>query len=283
MTKSKSQLRAEAVERLRNYNKRKHKNLARCVLSDRYEDVSFEANRLMLMSVNGKEADSLQDSRELLEADIKKYRWEHGETSGRVTEWLDRQVAITKDEILGTSYRYARALANGAEDMEIMDELCELRSKVDALESENEKLNSKMQYKNRRIAEPQAKVDVLDSREKLEEDIKSTQWCISLKDILAWLDRQAAITERHWMEICGANANANVELNRQNEELRLKVRRQGKQLAKVQDAIRKRNDGVLKNSWKKQIDELKAERDMYRDKLGRAIDAAHGIIRLKED
>ena len=51
MTKSKSQLRAEAVERLKNYDKRKHKNLARCVLGDRYEDVSFEANRLMLIDL----------------------------------------------------------------------------------------------------------------------------------------------------------------------------------------------------------------------------------------
>lgn len=41
-------------------------------------------------------AHSEPDSREKLEADIKKYRWEHGETSGRVTEWLDRQAAITE-------------------------------------------------------------------------------------------------------------------------------------------------------------------------------------------
>lgn len=36
-----------------------------------------------------------------------------------------------------------------------------------------------------------------DTREKLEEDIKNTQWCVSLKDIFGWLDRQAAITERN--------------------------------------------------------------------------------------
>lgn len=59
--------------------------------ASRFEAVEMGASRLVVRE---------PDSREKLEADIKKYRWEHGETSGRVTEWLDRQAAITKRDTL---------------------------------------------------------------------------------------------------------------------------------------------------------------------------------------
>lgn len=52
-----------------------------------------------LQVITNAEKHELADSREKLEADIKKYRWEHGETSGRVTEWLNRQAAITRAEV----------------------------------------------------------------------------------------------------------------------------------------------------------------------------------------
>ena len=62
----------------------------------------------------------------------------------------------------------------------------------------------------------------VDSREKLEADVlKATKrtGTANQEDIWRWLDRQAAITERHWMEIVGASANANVELKRQIDVL----------------------------------------------------------------
>lgn len=68
-----------------------------------------------------------------------------------------------------------------------------------------------------------------DSREKLEADARALQtriWQagannddISLSHIIELLDRQAAITERHWIEIAGASANANIELKHQIDEL----------------------------------------------------------------
>ena len=76
--------------------------------------------------------------------------------------------------------------------------------------------------------EPQ---DEPDTREKLEEDCEKLIGNIQRRvfsgrdaGALRWqlkelLDRQAAITERYWMEINGANTSANIELNRQRAEL----------------------------------------------------------------
>ena len=63
-----------------------------------------------------------------------------------------------------------------------------------------------------------------DSRERIEADVRkigSNTWWID--KVFGWLDRQAAITERHWMKISGANTLANIELNKQREELQRKV------------------------------------------------------------
>lgn len=72
-----------------------------------------------------------------------------------------------------------------------------------------------------------------DSREKLEAEVRRIAFQFSpdttpdgnpeyelRAEIMDLLDRQAAITERHWMEICGASANANIELKRQIDELK---------------------------------------------------------------
>jgi len=113
------------------------------------------------------------------------------------------------------------------------------------------------------------RITFTDTREMLEADARKLQeriWNagtnhegISLSHIIALLDRQAAITERHWMEICGANANANVELKRQIDVLEA-------------------NNAQLHTL----VAELQAERDRYREKLGRAIDAAHEVVRMME-
>lgn len=53
-----------------------------------------------LPSVNGKEADSLQDSREKLEAEIRyEYNGSISNEAEGIIEWLDRQAAITKMEM----------------------------------------------------------------------------------------------------------------------------------------------------------------------------------------
>lgn len=73
-----------------------------------------------------------------------------------------------------------------------------------------------------------------DTREKLEVDVRkfTERWgalggyymrvygSVAYVQIIELLDRQAAITERHWMEIVGASANANIELKRHIDELK---------------------------------------------------------------
>lgn len=79
-----------------------------------------------------------------------------------------------------------------------------------------------------------------DTRKKLEADVQvlTEQWgryggnfmrvygSVAYAQIIGLLDRQAAITEQHWMEIVGASANANVELKRQIDELQAKLDQQ---------------------------------------------------------
>lgn len=110
---------------------------------------------------------------------------------------------------------------------------------------------------------PQTARECADSREKLEADVRweaghyfawDSKRCELVGKIIGWLDRQAAITKRHWMEICGANANANIELKRQIDVLEA-------------------NNAQLHTL----IAELQDERDIYREKLGRAIDAARTL------
>lgn len=99
--------------------------------------------------------------------------------------------------------------------------------------------------------------------------------------IMHLLDRQASITERHWMEICGANANANLELKRQIDRLKAE-RDEWKTKCDTREVAYKQADAQRK-IYSEQIDELFAERDMYRDKLGRAIDAAQAITRVMDE
>lgn len=68
-----------------------------------------------------------------------------------------------------------------------------------------------------------------DTREKLEADVHrvadeteafySGEGFIDTRKIIGWLDRQAAITERHWTEMYAASTNANMELKLQLDEL----------------------------------------------------------------
>jgi hypothetical protein len=62
-----------------------------------------------------------------------------------------------------------------------------------------------------KMGKPAETSDYEDTREKLVEDIKSTQWCVSLKDVLGWLDRQAAITEREVREALEQTISAAAE------------------------------------------------------------------------
>lgn len=127
--KAKAQLRAEAVERLRNCYYTSDSDLMRAMLNWGHEPHTGDDSRFALIglltdeeprkfgvtaeqmakastdffdkfpSINGKKADSLQDSREKLEAEIRyEYNGSISNEAEQIIEWLDRQAAITRTE-----------------------------------------------------------------------------------------------------------------------------------------------------------------------------------------
>ena len=88
-----------------------------------------------------------------------------------------------------------------------------------------------------------------DTREKLEEDVRSHFWhhdCCRTDMVLGWLDRQAAITERYWMHLCGCTTNASVEISKklkaaedENVRLREELEAAGDEI----DRLKKDRDG----------------------------------------
>lgn len=102
-----------------------------------------------------------------------------------------------------------------------------------------------------------------DSREKLEADMAAwldDNLCVDCYDAdiaYGWLDRQAAITERCWMQINGANTSANIVLNKRIKELEHQRTVMAKKLMSAE-----------------------RDRDRYRAALGKAIDCADEIRRL---
>lgn len=142
--------------------------------------------------------------------------------------------------------------------------------------------------------EPSSDQIVPDSRERLEADVqkhfthrtstamwspsanKATDWLsVSMEAVLGWLDRQAAITERHWMEICGANANANVELKRQIDDLTADAKKMGDQLydmENLRDVLKAELDIAqeVSDGLRSSLDDVMAERNQLaeeRDEL----------------
>lgn len=151
MTKSKSQLRAEAVERLRDCRYHTLADYVRAMLGWGHEP-HFEDSRDALIDL--------------------------------LTDEEPRKFGVTAEQMAKASADYFDKLpsVNG--------------KKVDSPQDSRERLEAEIRYEyNGRI-----------------------EW--EADQIIGWLDRQAAITERHWMEICGANASANVELKRQIDALK---------------------------------------------------------------
>lgn len=87
-----------------------------------------------------------------------------------------------------------------------------------------------------------------DTRERLESEID--EWCAehfnssfsgrAFNLILEWLDRQAAITERYWMHLCGCTTRASVEISKklkaaeaENEDLRKELETAKRECVKV--------------------------------------------------
>jgi predicted nuclease with TOPRIM domain len=136
-----------------------------------------------------------------------------------------------------------------------------------------------------------------DTREQLETDIlfEYLEFPGDQNRIFAYLDRQAAITraeckntfvhfaERLQLVQNGYDAALRDmqpkvdELTAERDELGEKNSRQRRQLGELQDAIRERNDGVLKRQWQQQVDALTAERDQLKADLKTANDTCNTL------
>lgn len=69
----------------------------------------------------------------------------------------------------------------------------------------------------------------------------------------------------HIKELCDNIDAIHASLEQKNAKLHEKVLNQRKQLAEVQEAIERRNNGVLKRRWQKKMDALKKENEKLRD------------------
>ena len=289
MTKTKRQLRAEAVERLRNIPNERM-NAASVVIAIAGEAAyrlggTRDARDMCidLLTDDDSTTELLSDevdSREKLEADVLKYYTHTVSTAmwppsankhtdmvsvsmDDVLGWLDRQAAITANETNHDNPYVGLVRGKQWERTETSDYYCgRCGWKVTdhdsycsecggALHKASNKPDSKFDVpKSEETTENStAKGDIRDfddTREKLEADVR--KWCgkyaYQADMVWAWLNRQAAITEREfWEGYSNGNQWEMYELQRQ-------------------------------------VDELTTEREMYREKLSRALDLAHEIERL---
>ena len=200
------------------------------------------------------------DTREMLEADIHRAademdKFTHGErfiNTHKIMRWLDRQAAITRAEV-----DEMRDCADCSEGM-----LANMQQQVDSLTAERDHFRKHVNHLMALIADiarkqpytfdPEAPYMTLDTigdyLDELHGDVASMR---AERDQLS-----RDLTAEHALV---------VQFEYDNEKLRDKNSRQRRQLSELQDAIRERNQGVLKRQWKRQVDELTAERDKFAD------------------
>lgn len=89
------------------------------------------------------------------------------------------------------------------------------------------------------------------------------------------------INSKTFGNLCDAIDAVQANLERENESLSECVRNQRRQLADVQDALERRNNGELKARWQKRLDEL---RDRFEDYKARSVllpvDASGEVIHV---
>lgn len=137
------------------------------------------------------------DSRERLEADIKKYRWEHGETSGRVTEWLDRQAAITAEETSNAWEEYRDATQREID--ELTAERDELRDIIDHMPKTEQECEACQEAHDRLMFN--AKVDM----DNLRDELKHKQHvCDVQRDSFAKMEAENAELRRMLADVAEA-------------------------------------------------------------------------------
>ena len=146
-----------------------------------------------------------------------------------------------------------------------------------------------------------------DTRESIEADLEALtkRWhdydgdfmkiysSVAYAQVKELLDRQAALTERHWMEINGANTLANIELNKQREELQdandnLQKRILGleDEVLSLESKLDERDEtycGASIEEWHELAVRMEAERDRLQDVVAllRVAQAAHRETHMK--
>lgn len=341
MTKTKAQLRAEAVERLRDCRYHTHADYVRAMLGWGHEP-HFEDSRDALIdlltdeeprkfgvtaeqmakasadffdnlpSVNGKngdflpttaededanckKADSLQDSREKLEADA-------------YTRQGD--VPPSKTDRVGDAQT-----AQGCADDEIIYgfQFCDVPSSTMLGETVFDSVGEPIGWivANGLKGDFGHDADMSDSREKLEADILAWRGKpASIVDMIpVWLDRQAAITRAEcdkpnwdYCETCDQfkamqdridELEAALKGERNNfyqaTEARKYWQRKYETVKAERDELKSKADALEadKASWQSgyhidRISKLQAQRDRYRDLLSKAVDEAQAVVKLME-
>ena len=272
MTKTKSQLRAEAVERLRKLNCMDVDcyQLLEATVDDAGEKVGYRVEIRKLIDL-------------LTDEEPRKF--------GVTAEQVAKASADFFDNLPSVNGKNGDFLPTTAEDE---DANCK---KADSLQDSRENLGSNLGSGSEVGSE-------VDSREKLETDMrawKDSVYSFSDDELYAkvteWLDRQAAITRAecdkpNW-DYCESCEQFKAMQDRIDElEAALKGERNNfyqamesckhwqREYESLKVASETYRDGM--HAQARRVGEVKAERDRYRDKLGRALDAAHEIVRMME-
>ena len=177
MTKTKSQIRADAVERLRETPCAWSGDYIGAMLGIEYSDaIDRRSLRDALIDLlTDEETESIQnsekdkfDTSDKLEADIERMVKEHGLYWIRmyIIEWLDRQAAIKEHEVL-------------CHPDERDEQIAELQKQVDELEAECDARARALDFNLRHIHELQEKVEELEDKyaELLSEKVVSDETC----------------------------------------------------------------------------------------------------------
>ena len=99
-----------------------------------------------------------------------------------------------------------------------------------------------------------------------EDTIKDEEYAPITKGLREYIERHPTMMNAVGLaDLCDNIDALHKALEEQNAKLHEKVLNQRKQLAEVQEAIERRNNGVLKRRWQKKMDALKNENEEMRD------------------
>lgn len=202
--------------------------------------------------------DCESDSREKLEAEVRKWCGMYPYQVDMVWVWLNRQAAITANELISLTVDEESPIKGENDTTK-----CDIRDLGDS----REKLEADMRE---RLGE--LWVDAWDAgnRDSMDDNF-------DLSVFIALLDRQAAIaereTEKKWSSFSDSVGGHITELTNQLESAHAKNRALKAHIAKMQEG---------RHGWHIKGKELQAERDRYRELCGKLLDAADDMRRVRD-